>query len=670
MKQKLTKRKFVRILGSPTGAKISRAPRTPKTVPKKLAATARQMSPMEAAASSPPVPRKVNTRRNTMAANAMDGDQFKMVRRSARVIAKKTEWECEDMPPPSPYPAKRAMSVKKSTVKTSVRKTLVCGDDDEDSDAANLPSEAPRKNYVRLLSGHQSSEDEGKVENMANESSAIPDPTEAHSESTVENVNDVSGTDFLSEDEQEQLPSVSMLGAKLKASKIQSSDSETENLPSVSILGASESKPENMSSLVPAPKTKKMPDIPVSVSAQKKTRSTRSTLVCGDDDDLLTDDSEIQPFKCTSPSKDVQSNAEANKTAPTETSSEPAGALNETNGDKKNGTFDISKEDMSGVNLLTEDESDAEEKHNQPSVNMLAVEPKHVKSPEIAKSDSEHESLPSVSMLATKTDRKIKHKSHIDTRISIVDLTNSPAIKKTALDKEPIKNDSDAESAATSKVNDKTFSPLESTVAPKPATSTWLALPPTGTKPSTNAKSPSPLKVHTPFKRKSPRISNGASKKPLTSAKKKCLLSLAKEAIAERTSNKQVAFSSPAKERTRTPTHPLSMRVKKTPYRPPTEGKQQTNCNLIYSKITNRVFAFAAANANTTNENDEPTTSIAGSKTPGKMPDFGKMHKKLFANMESLDSAVVRVDERAKGLLSGKKVPTVGIGMYSLLSEI
>lgn len=70
---------------------------------------------------------------------------------------------------------------------------------------------------------------------------------------------------------------------------------------------------------------------------------------------------------------------------------------------------------------------------------------------------------------------------------------------------------------------------------------------------------------------------------------------------------------------------------------------------------------MSAGATNATNENEEPTASTSGPKTPGKMPDFSKMHQKLFANMESLDSALVRVDERSKELMSGKKVPAVGM---------
>lgn len=575
---------FVCILGSPARNKVSQTPRTPKTMPKKLAA--REMSPMEDALPSP-LPRKVNTRRNTMAVNASESDQLvKMVRRSARVIAKKAEWDCEDMPPPSPITTTRAMSMKKSTVKKSVRKTLICGDDGENSDATNSPSIMPQSNYVSLFGEQKPIEIEDQSKNMANCTLVNSLPTEASNESigekkngtfdiSNENLNNVSGTDLLTDDEKENSPSVSMLGAKLEASKIHSSDSETENLPSVSILGEQLHAPHTKHEKLPIfvePKAKKTSEIPTPVAAQKKSRSTRKTVVRGEDANVVSDEANATRFKYAFLLKDDQRNTNENASAPDETSPQPAETLNETIGEKKNGTFDISEENVNDVaELLTEDESDAEEKQNLPSVSMLGTKPKKTQSPAIAKSDSENENLPSVSMMASASIRKNKNEQPINKRISIVDLTDSPAIKKNVSNNEV--NAKESESIATEKVNDKTFSPVESTVSPKPGTTTWLTLPPAGTNKSKNMKNPSPLKVHTPFKRKSPRTSNGATKKPLTSAKKKCLLSMAKEAIAERASSKQVVFSSPAKDLTRTPNRAISMGIKKTPYKLPTEGK-------------------------------------------------------------------------------------------------
>lgn len=127
---------------------------------------------------------------------------------------------------------------------------------------------------------------------------------------------------------------------------------------------------------------------------------------------------------------------------------------------------------------------------------------------------------------------------------------------------------------------------------------------------------------------------------------------MAKEAIAERASSKQVVFSTPAKDPTRTTNRAISMGIKKTPYKLPTEGESNENDEL---KTT-------AAGPKTPGPKT-PGPKTPGPKTPGKMPDFSKMHQKLFANMESLDTAIVRVDERAKELMSGKKLPAVG--MYS-----
>lgn len=559
------------------------------------------MSPLENPAVSP-LP-KVNTRRNTMAASALDGDQLKMVRRSARVIAKKTEWECEDMPPPSPVSTKRAMSVKKSTAKKVGRKTLVCGDDEEHFDAPISPPKMTEPNYVSAPRPNEfGGEDATKetpviskpIEPRSNnveggtkiDTPTVWEPTGVLNEScgekkngtfdvSKESVNDVSGVDLLTEDESDNLPSISMLGAKMKASKIQSSDSETENLLSVSALGAvlhaSESGEDNLPSAA-KPKNKKASKMSTSVAAQRKSRSTRKTLVVsGDTDDASTDDASTDFPKAAYLMKDDQSNSEGNQTASMATSLQPVEALNESNDEKKNGTFDISEENVnanvSGTNMLTEDESDAEEKGKLPSVSMLGMGPKKNTSPEIANSDSEHEFLPSVSMLANASIDKLKKEHHTKARISIVDLTDSPAAKKTGAANGMAVND--AESADTGEVNDRTFSPVESSAPAQSGESTLLTLP--AAKKST--KNPSPSKVHTPFKRKSPRISNGASKRPLTSAKKKCLLSMAKEAIAERTSNKHVAFNSPATDRTRTPKRGLSMGIKKTPYRLPTEGK-------------------------------------------------------------------------------------------------
>lgn len=578
-----------------------RAPRTPKTVPKKLSTAARQMSPLENLTVSP-LP-KVNTRRNTMAARALDGDQLKMVRRSARVIAKKTEWECEDMPPPSPVSTKRAMSVKKSTAKKVVRKTLVCGDDEEHFDAPISPPKMAEPNYDSAPRPNEFGDEDATKETPAISKPIEPRSNEVVGDTTIdtppileptgvlnescgekkngtfdvskENANDVSGVDLLTEDESENLPSISMLGAQLKASKIQSSDSETENLLSVSALGAvlhsSESGEDSLPSAA-KPKTKKASKISTSVAAQRKSRSTRKTLVIsGDTDGASTDDASTDSSKAAFLMKDDKSNTEGNETASMETSLQPVEALNESNDEKKNGTFDISEEnvnaDVSGTNLLTEDESDAEERGKLPSVSMLGVGPKKIKTPELANSDSEHEMLPSVSMLANASICNLKKEHHINTRISIVDLTDSPAAKKTSAANGMAVND--AESADTGDVNDRTFSPVESSASAQSAVSTLLTLPAA----NKSTKNPSPSTVHTPFKRKSPRISNGASKRPLTSAKKKCLLSMAKEAIAERTSNKHVAFNSPATDRTRTPKRGLSMGIKKTPYRLPTEGK-------------------------------------------------------------------------------------------------
>lgn len=621
------------------------------------------MSPLEDPSLSPLPPPKVNTRRNTMAASALDGGQLKMIRRSARVIAKKTEWECEDMPPPSPISTKRAMSVKKSTAKKPLRKTLVCGDDEEHFNAAKSPPKVAQLNFVSAPRPNESDED------TANETPVIPQPSEVLNESSgekkngtfeisKENMNDVSGVDLLTEDETDSLPSISMLGAQLKASKIQSSDSETENLLSVSALGAvrhaSESDQENLAAAA-KPKTKTASKSSITVAAKKKSRSTRKTLVVSrDTDGASTDDAIIDSPKAPKTSEDDRSNNEKNKTAPVETSLQPAEAVND---EKKNGTFDVSKEnvnaDVSGTNLLTEDESDAEEKQNLPSVSMLGIGPKKNKTAEIANSDSEHENLPSVSMLANASIKKVKKEHRNNTRISIVDLTDSPAVKKTGPTNEMTTDD--AESAVTAKVNDKTFSPVESTASVQSATSILLTLPAA----EKSTKNPNPSKLHTPLKRKSPRLSNGPSKRPLTSAKKKCLLSMAKEAIAERKSNKQVAFNSPSTDRTRTPKRGLSMGIKKTPYRLPAEGNFFFTKLSIYSKSL--IIPLYCA-VNTSNENEEPKTSNAGvapktptagvaPKTPGKMPDFSKMHQKLFANMESLDSAVIRVDERAKELM-------------------
>lgn len=545
------------------------------------------MSPLEDSLLSPAP--KVNTRRNTMAASALDDGQLKMVRRSARVIAKKSEWDCEDMPPPSPVSTKRAMSVKKSTAKKLVRKTLVCGDDEEHFDAPNSPPKVAEPNCVSASRPNEVGED------TANETPAISEPTEALNESSgekkngtfdisKENVIDVSGVDLLTEDETENLSCISMLGAQLKASQIKSSDSETEDLLSVSALGAvlhvSESDQENLPSAA-KPETRKASKFSTSAAAQKKFRSTRKTLVVSEDIDAAsTDEATTDSPKAAYPSEDDKSKNDGNKTAPIEMLLQPVEALNESNDGKKNGTFDISKEnvdaDVSSTNVLTEDESDAEEKRNLPSVSILGMEPKKNKTPEIANSDSEHEILPSVSMLGNASIRKFKKEAHNNTRISIVDLTDSPAVKKTGATSELTKDG--AESAKNAGVNDKTFSPVESS-----ATSTLLTL--AAAEKSTN--NPTPSQVHTPFKRKSPRISNGASKRPLTSAKKKCLLSLAKQAIAERKSNKQVAFNSTATDRTRTPKRGLSMGIKKTPYRLPTEGKKKHEFPIHFFKFTN-----------------------------------------------------------------------------------
>lgn len=577
-----------------------------------------------------------------MAANALDGNQSKMVRRSARVNAKKPEWDCEDMlppsplktkrastvkkstvkdledmPPPSPVTTKRAMSVKKSTAKKTVRKTLVCDDDydyDYDCEVFELPNFAsapPQSTSVSLFSEQQPIGDEKKSENTPNEASAILEPTEAAlNESSgekkngtfeieKENVNNVSGVGVLPTEN--ALPSVSMLGAKLKTSTIQSSDSETDTLPSVSLLGAEVTTSDSDHEFLPSvsmlgakPKAKKVSVIPTPVSVHKKsTRSTRKT-VAGDNDGAagtaIVDDLNASRFQYAYLLKDAEPSAD---TAPNAAAA-PADALNESSGEKKNGTFEISKEhanDVSGVNLLTEDESDAEEQEK------LDNKTKKIQSPPIAVSDSDQEALPSVSMLVTGTDRKPKFNRTINANLPIVDLTDSPATKEPESNNkaEAIASALAVEAnATTEKINDKTFSPVETkapqksiSVAPtQPGTSTWLTLPPAGAKRvPKQTKNASPLKVHTPFKRKSPRTSNGASKRPLTSAKKKCLLSMAKDVIAARTSNKQVAFSSPAKDGPRTPNRALSMGIKKTPFRLPAEGKSKILFLLI--KITN-----------------------------------------------------------------------------------
>lgn len=589
-------------LGSPATNKVMRTPRTPKTVPKKSALAASQMSPMAEVAAS--LPRKARTRRNTMAVDAMNGEQSKIIRRSARV-AMKSEWVCEDMPPPSTPSAsatKRAMSVKKSKAEKSMQKTLVCGDDGENSDKTDLPSKAPRKNYVSLLVN--SSPMEETIEIAASAASTIPEHIEVANESdgekkndtfdiSNENEKDLSGVDLLTDDENENLPSVSILGAQLEASKIQSFDSETENsLPSVSILGAtlkaskvqlseaknsptfnilaaSDSETENwptvsMLGVDEVPKNKRASKVPTSLPAQNKARSTRKSLASEDDS---TDGSNTFHFKIPPVLESSPPNTAADETAQNGELLRPDEAIGESNEEKKDGTFEITKEnlnDVSGVNVLTEDESDVDENPNLKT-----------KTVEVASPDSELEPLPSVSMIATVSDQMTSIEQNVDKRISIVDLTDSPAIKMNSLNGEA--NHIAAKSVTPQqikiKLNDVTFSP---SVSAKPSTSKWITLPPAGS--SKHSKNPSPLKVQTPLKRKSPRTSNGANKKQLTSAKKRCVLSIVKEAMADQASSKQVAFSSPTKIRTNTPARALSMGIKKTPYRVQPKGnKKRTN---------------------------------------------------------------------------------------------
>lgn len=603
-----------------------RTPRTPKTVPKKSALAASQMSPMaEIAASLPP---KARTRRNTMAVDALNGEQSKTIRRSARV-ALKSEWVCEDMPPPSTPLAsatKRAMPVKKSTAKKSVRKTLVCGDDEENFHKTDVPSDAPRKNYVSLLVKSPPSptiEETGEI--AASEASFLPEHTEVAKESECEKKNgtfdlsdenekDLSAVDLLTDDENENLPSVSLLGAKLKASKIQSSDSETDtslpsgsilgakskasknrlqdsetDLPSVSILGAtptankvqlletknsssfsilaaSDSETENVSAVT---KNKRASKVSSSFSAQNKTRSTRKSLASEGAGDITSNDgSNTLPFKIplleTSPPHTV-----ADDTAQNEKSLLPVETVGKSNEENKDGTFEVLQEnsnDVSGVNMLTEDESDVDEDPNMKTKTVKTANP-----------DSELEPLPSVSMIGTLRNKMASIEQSVDKRISIVDLTDSPAMKSNSPIREANRNTAGpvTPKEIKIKINDVTFSPKVPSVSAKPSTSKWLTLPPAGT--SKNSRNPSPMKVQTPFKRKSPRMSNGASKKQLTSAKKKCLLSMAKEAIADRAASKQVAFNSPHKFRLNTPARALSMGIKKTPYRMQAEGKKSTH---------------------------------------------------------------------------------------------
>lgn len=489
-------------------AKNNDVPRagTPKTMPRKNAA-ALQCSFMEESTMT----NIAKTRRNTMAAIQFEGEhQSNMVRRSARVMAMKTDWSCDEMPPPllSSPAIKRATWAEKSKANKLVRKTLVCGDDDEnDAIENNASPQAAHINFVSRLP-HQSSVDY---------SPSILGPTNKK---------------VVSIDASEDLFAI----------PFSESDAEPEeHLPSEnSKLSAEQEK--NILSQITTPTSKQM-----------KSRSTRNNLVSGVDDFVLDVTNATEEIQLSEPqrSNDVSllpdnrpsESTEERENVPFEISAimELGESLNEsdTNVEKKDGTFDISTEMANATNnLITEDESDAEQQQTKIS-QMPILQP-------------EEKNLLSVTGAIKKDRKKVTRTSNT------IDLTiDSPvinALKKTS------------DSVATVNTNNVVLSPGHFVKSRQSDTSTASQMTPAEIR-EKNTKNQKPFTVA--FRRNSQRLSNG-NKKPPTSAKMKCLVAMATEIAAER-SNKHVAFGNLTLNRT--PVRTTSMGIKKTPFRLQTEGK-------------------------------------------------------------------------------------------------